>query len=216
MITEGITVRRLAEYLGRRDRGLGESRALKLQPNGVGAPFFGVHGIGGNPLNYYALARVMGADRPFLALQGGWDEAAAEAESIETLATRYVAAIRREHPDGPYLVGGYSFGVTIAFEIAQQLVRSGCQVRCLVMIDAPPSGYRVPRTRLPFAAWHFLTNLPAWVREDLLVNGKAAFAASVRRHLQRIGRKLRGSTATDITRVLDPNRVTPIVPHGVV
>lgn len=65
---EGISVARLAEFLGRRDRGLGASRLLALQPHGAGRPLYGVHGIGANPLNFYALARTMGTDRPFLAL----------------------------------------------------------------------------------------------------------------------------------------------------
>src|SRR4029077_3089557 len=39
-------------------------------------------------------------------------------------------------PDGPYFLGGYSFGGLVAYEMAQQLSARGQQVAFLGLIDA--------------------------------------------------------------------------------
>ncbi|KAK9729412.1 hypothetical protein K7432_000290 [Basidiobolus ranarum] len=63
-------------------------------------------------------------------------------DSIETLATRYLKAILKVQPAGPYYLHGYSFGGLIAFEIARQLEFRGHEVVRLTIIDtlAPHTG----------------------------------------------------------------------------
>jgi thioesterase domain-containing protein len=56
------------------------------------------------------------------------------------MAGRYVAAIRHVQSNGPYLVGGYSFGCHVAFEMAQQLRRAGEQTALLALLDASAPG----------------------------------------------------------------------------
>jgi thioesterase domain-containing protein len=51
------------------------------------------------------------------------------------MAAHYVEQIRTDHPNGPYHVGGYSFGGIIAYEIAQQLIAGGSEVALLAIID---------------------------------------------------------------------------------
>ena len=41
-------------------------------------------------------------------------------------------------PQGPYLIGGFSFGGLVAYEMAQQLRQSGQEVGLLVLIDPTP------------------------------------------------------------------------------
>ncbi len=67
-----------------------------------------------------------------------------EEESIEEMAARYVAAIREKRPKGPYLLGGWSFGGFVAFEMAQQLTRAGESVPLLAMLDTRSPGERRP------------------------------------------------------------------------
>jgi thioesterase domain-containing protein len=52
------------------------------------------------------------------------------------MAALYVEAIRKLQPQGPYLIGGYSSGGIIAFEMAQQLSRQGDEVGVLAMLDS--------------------------------------------------------------------------------
>ena len=51
------------------------------------------------------------------------------------MAADYITEMRRVQPEGPYILGGYSFGGIIAFEIAQQLYRAGQEVAMLVAMD---------------------------------------------------------------------------------
>ncbi|KAI2634211.1 putative polyketide synthase [Hypomontagnella submonticulosa] len=55
--------------------------------------------------------------------------------SIEELAGVFAAAIRKEQPVGPYILGGISAGATIAYEVARQLVAAGERVRGLLLLD---------------------------------------------------------------------------------
>ncbi len=42
-------------------------------------------------------------------------------ETIEEMASLYVKEIRRMQPHGPYYLGGYCMGGTVAYEMAQLL-----------------------------------------------------------------------------------------------
>jgi thioesterase domain-containing protein len=60
--------------------------------------------------------------------------------SIAEIAAEYITAMRAAQPEGPYLLGGWSFGGFVAFEMAQQLQEQGEQVALLAMLDTmlPP------------------------------------------------------------------------------
>jgi thioesterase domain-containing protein len=51
------------------------------------------------------------------------------------MAEHYVKAIRASQPNGPYLLGGWSMGGTVAYEMAQQMRRQGQEVALLAMLD---------------------------------------------------------------------------------
>jgi thioesterase domain-containing protein len=57
--------------------------------------------------------------------------------SIEEMASHYLEALRAIQPRPPYLLGGWSLGGLIAFEMAQQLQRSGQEVALLAILDMP-------------------------------------------------------------------------------
>jgi acyl transferase domain-containing protein/thioesterase domain-containing protein len=101
---------------------------------GAGVPFFCVHGAGGNVLNFRDLARRLGAGQSFYGLQARGVTGGEPATRIEQMASEYSAAIRALRPSGPYLLGGYSGGGVVAFEMAQQLRAAGEQV-LLVLLD---------------------------------------------------------------------------------
>ncbi len=108
---------------------------VPIRRNGEGEAFFCVHGAGGGVLNFRDLAKHLG-DRPFYGLQArGIDGQFDPHTRIEDMAAEYVAAIRREQPEGPYLLGGYSGGGVIAYEMAQQLMEQGADVPLLVFLD---------------------------------------------------------------------------------
>jgi iterative type I PKS product template protein len=73
---------------------------------------------------------VFGVDSPFAA-----DPAAMAGLDIARLADIYVAAVRREQPVGPYVLGGVSAGAVLAFEVARVLLGGGEEVGGLVIVD---------------------------------------------------------------------------------
>ena len=52
------------------------------------------------------------------------------------MAARYLDAIRAVQPTGPYLLGGWSFGGVVAFEMARQLNQQSGQVAHVTLFDA--------------------------------------------------------------------------------
>jgi aryl carrier-like protein len=111
------------------------SPLVPLQPAGSKPPFFCVHPIFGVVLPYYELALHLGKDQPFYGLQPfGIDGLHPPLTTIEEMADCYIKALHQVQPRGPYYVGGWSFGGLVAFEMAQQLHRSGEQV-FLAIID---------------------------------------------------------------------------------
>ena len=113
---------------------------VEVQPLGGGAPLFFVHGAGGGVLNYVSLARWLGTDRPVILFQTrGQREEERPQHRIEGMAQHYLSALRVVQPEGPYLLGGWSMGGLVAFEMAQQLVRAGHEVAALALLDTSAS-----------------------------------------------------------------------------
>src|SRR6185436_1920389 len=118
-----------------------EAPALaNIQPRANGLPFFCIHPGGGNILCYQALSTHLGVEQPFYGLQArGLDENQVPHTQIEDMAAYYIEAIRSVQPDGPYLLGGWSMGGVIAYEMAQQLEAKGQRVSLLALMDAKPT-----------------------------------------------------------------------------
>jgi thioesterase domain-containing protein len=109
---------------------------VPIQTAGTRPPFFCVHAVGGNVLNYRLLSRHLGDRQPFYGLQArglGGDEA--PHATVEEMAAGYIHEMRQEQPRGPYALGGASSGGVVAFEMAQQLRAAGERVSALVMLD---------------------------------------------------------------------------------
>jgi thioesterase domain-containing protein len=85
------------------------------------------------------LAHHLGADQPLYGLQAQGINGDHQLHSrVEDMAAHYVKAIRAVQPEGPYLLGSWSMGVAIAYEMAQQLVAQGQEVGLLAMLDQGP------------------------------------------------------------------------------
>jgi thioesterase domain-containing protein len=56
------------------------------------------------------------------------------------MASYYITQIRSVQPEGPYLLGGYSLGGLIAYEMAQQLSERSHEVGMVALLDTYPNG----------------------------------------------------------------------------
>ena len=136
------TIRQLAALLQQPDWQPSWSSLVPLQPEGDRTPFFCVHAIGGNVLEYYELARQMGPEQPFYGLQSvGLDGQQTPFTSIEAMAAHYINEIGQLQPEGSYYLGGRSFGGVVAYEMAQQLRAQGRHVALVALLDTDPIGW---------------------------------------------------------------------------
>ncbi|MFF0478068.1 type I polyketide synthase [Streptomyces sp. NPDC004284] len=113
---------------------------------GTGRPVFLVADALGNALPYRELAARLSpaGDRPVLALE----RPVPRGGGIRALAAAHARTLLSVQPEGPYTLGGWSFGAVVAHETARLLIRQGRTVDLLFGLD----GY-VPDTRpLPVAA----------------------------------------------------------------
>jgi thioesterase domain-containing protein/acyl carrier protein len=111
---------------------------VPIQAKGSREPFFCMHPVGGQVICYAGLARELGADQPFYALQSP-DHSQSPVGTIEEMAGLYIREIRRIRPCGPYLLGGWSMGGLLAFEMAHQLIEQGEKIGLLALIDSVPA-----------------------------------------------------------------------------
>ncbi|MDT0330171.1 non-ribosomal peptide synthetase [Nocardiopsis lambiniae] len=114
---------------------------VPIRTEGNAAPLFYVHPMGGNVLCYVRFAKHLPEDRPLYAFQAfGADAGTEPVRGMEEIARRYIAAMRRVQPEGPYHIGGWSFGGFVAFEMARQLRAAGQEVGSLVVLDTTALG----------------------------------------------------------------------------
>ncbi|KAK5608585.1 hypothetical protein CRENBAI_023538 [Crenichthys baileyi] len=97
-------------------------------------PLFLVHPIEGSISAFKTLASKL--SMPCFGLQC---TKAAPLDSVQSLAAYYVGCIRQLQPDGPYRIGGYSFGACVAFEMCSQLQTQNHCVDYLFLFDGSHS-----------------------------------------------------------------------------
>ncbi|WP_316520108.1 non-ribosomal peptide synthetase [Kitasatospora brasiliensis] len=119
------------------------SPLVELRARGGRPPLFLVHAVGGSVAPYVSLTRLLDPDQPVYGLEDPGLHGGRSAEEIGQAAERYLAAIRTVRPNGPYHLGGWSFGGTVALEMAARLRAEGEEVPLVLLLDtgAPlPSG----------------------------------------------------------------------------
>jgi aspartate racemase len=117
------------------------SSLIPLQPHGGRTPFFFIHGLGGTVLRFHELARQMAPDQPFYGMEApGLDGREPCLERVEDMAARYLEQLEAVQPEGPYFLGGYSFGGLVALEMARRLIAQNQKVDLLAMVDTYPAG----------------------------------------------------------------------------
>jgi amino acid adenylation domain-containing protein len=139
------TVAQLAGSLRRQSATVERASSLvEIRSGDAARPFFCVHPVSGHVLCYAELSRHLGTEQPFYGLQAvGVDGEEFAHRRIEEMATHYVEALRAAQPAGPYMLGGWSMGGHVAYEMARQLHAHGEEVALLALIDSyAPSSRR--------------------------------------------------------------------------
>jgi amino acid adenylation domain-containing protein len=196
-ILEGDTIEHLAQVIDRDVAPSKWSSLVPLQSGGSCPPFFCVHPIDGDVFMYLALASQLGPDQPFYGLRArGLDGLSEPHPSLESAASDYIREIKQIQPRGPYYLGGYSLGATIALEMAQQLQARGDEVGLLASFDTAPTktDYYKVRWGLSFGI-RWVRAFPYRVARFLLKSGEDKVIV-LRRKWHRLSRASRDSTTS--------------------
>ena len=153
------TIEALAEILRQQGWEAPWSSLVPIKAGGSRPPFYCIHGVGGNILEYLDLAKYMDDDQPFYGLQAvGLDGKRPWIDSVEEMAAHYIQEIQAFQPRGPYYLGGSSFGGLVAFEMAHQFQAKGEKVALLAFFDAHAPGF--PKFLPAISMWG--TKLNRW------------------------------------------------------
>ncbi|TCP66053.1 amino acid adenylation domain-containing protein [Baia soyae] len=101
------------------------------------ASLFLIHPIGGSVFCYTGLAAHLESDFTVYAFQSiSFDGTHEPQTSVEEMAKTYLQVMRTVQKQGPYYLGGWSFGGVIAYEMVNQLQQQGEDVACLLLLDS--------------------------------------------------------------------------------
>jgi len=108
-------------------------------------PIFMAHGIGGRISDLIPVASHISTLSPVYGVSApGADGSAGSFDSIEGLAQFYLDAIRKQQPEGPYFLIGYSLGGLAFFEMSRRLLQRGKNVALLAMLESYPHARALP------------------------------------------------------------------------
>ncbi len=193
------TIEQMGRILRRGGDASSWSSLVPIQPEGTGDPFFCVHALGGNVLNYRLLSHHLGEHQRFYGLQSqGLDGKCAPHARVEDMAAHYLTEIRTVQPRGPYYLGGASSGGTVAWEMARQLIAEGEQVALLALLDSYYRGHEryLPDPRPSFTQLDYFLSRVDFHLGNLLTRDREAqigyLANQVKGRLWMTLQKLRG------------------------
>lgn len=110
---------------------------VPISVEGNQPPLFCIHPVGGQVFSYKNIAEALAPDQPVFGIQSrAMRDSAPEHDTIAEMAETYTAAIRRQQPDGPYRLAGWSMGGVIALSVASALERQGQRVEFIGLIDS--------------------------------------------------------------------------------
>ena len=143
------TIEHMARVLDQQEWSPRWSSTVPVQPAGSKPPFFCVSGGGIHFLQ--GLACLLGPDQPTYGVllerrgPGSRNSDWKQGFDFNDLLTRCVDDIRSVQPEGPYFLGGRSFGGAVAFGIVGMLREQGHEVNLLALFDAVRPGAKAGR-----------------------------------------------------------------------
>ncbi len=174
---------------------------VPIQPNGSHTPLYFVHAVGGEVLFYEPLSRALGPDYPFFAFQS---HLASRQDlhdiTIEEQAAIYVEQLKAFQTQGPFVLGGHSYGGMVAFEMARQLQVLGTAPAEVILFDTVVPGslrqIEFPR-QFSILAYNFRNRGISYFRKKVALKQEYLWQKFVRRvdlivasAYQRVDRKL--------------------------
>jgi thioesterase domain-containing protein len=133
------TVESLAKQIGMASKSVQSNAAICFREGTFGPPLFLAPSGIGQLLYVPTLLPHLDSDIPVYGLPP-IPLGEATTFTVEAMAARMVRMIREVQPEGPYRIGGWSFGGILAYEIAGQLLGADQKVEFLGLLDTYYSG----------------------------------------------------------------------------
>jgi acyl-coenzyme A synthetase/AMP-(fatty) acid ligase/thioesterase domain-containing protein/acyl carrier protein len=189
------TFRQFADYVERAvQSGASGDLVIDFKPGNGGCTFFFAAGLSGSAFGYEHLTEHFDSSHGAYGLNMPTWFVATSGISVESIAAKHVAEIEDMVPAGSRVIlVGYSFGGTVAFEIASQLRKRGVVDALPIIIDMPAMnapGIR-PRT-IGRQMIDVLHNLPAWIAQEAASFRCRAFLLRAYGNLRRMLRAVGG------------------------
>ena len=132
----GEVTRQRARQLGYELHHRSSKILVHLETGGQATPLFCVHPTGGDVSCYHELVRQLGENQPFYAFRSEiLNRPQIMPKSVQELAFLYLQELQNVQPQGPYQLGGWSFGGLIALEMALQLSARGEEIALLALFS---------------------------------------------------------------------------------
>ncbi|NEQ68437.1 MAG: amino acid adenylation domain-containing protein, partial [Symploca sp. SIO2D2] len=147
------TIEQLATIMETDSDNSSPSCLVAIQPQGSNLPFFCVPGAGGRPFYFYHLGRYLGEEQPFYSFENNLYQELGSITRIEDMARIYIEAMQAVQPQGPYFLGGHSYGGNVAFEMGKQLYQQGQEVALLAIVDSSAPTYKDKQILLDYLDW---------------------------------------------------------------
>jgi thioesterase domain-containing protein len=166
---------------------VGDPLIVAVRTEGRATPLFCVHGGDGGAIFYRQLANHLPPGRPVFAIESPYlgTSEPVPSVSIEETAVRYVRALRRIQPSGPYQLLGYCYGGLLVYEMTRILMAAGETVTFTGLVDAI-------NPRIPLAEYSLM--------DRARISWRASESAPVPRRLAHLAQRLY-SAVTDRARV---------------
>ena len=133
------TVEQLASMLRQEGAPESWSSLVRLHSGEGKKPVFCILYDGGFKNEFFSFARLasqVGADYSFYAFMArGTDGVSQPHKTVEEMAATYITEMKTVQPEGPYMVLGECFSAPVAYEMVQQLRRSGESNAFLGLLD---------------------------------------------------------------------------------
>ncbi|KAF9311809.1 hypothetical protein BG003_007013 [Podila horticola] len=160
---------------------------LPLKTRGNRSPLFCIHSGLGMSWSYRGLVPHLHPEQPLYGLQArGLDGKTPLASSVEEMTLDYIDQILKVQPHGPYKLLGWSFGGTVAHNMAVEFEKRGEQVSLLVIMDSLVDYSQLPTASLDEEENHmdqeFMRLLVSDMDSDAQVD-----AEDLRKRLQAVG-----------------------------
>ncbi|MGA9380778.1 MAG: amino acid adenylation domain-containing protein, partial [Phormidium sp.] len=146
------TIEQLAIVLQKDSDRFDDSLLVPIQPLGSRPPLFCLPAAGITPFYLHNLARSLPPDQPLFSFQAHHSSQKL-ITSVEERAAQFLQAMQAVQPQGPYFLAGHSFGGTVAYEMAQQLLRQGQIVALLAIFDTTAPNSRIKLDNWDDAQW---------------------------------------------------------------